>query len=188
MAASITLRCFSQPSLIMTMPMIIMMMNIIDVKSHVESEDGQIEDSSALPNEPKMWALNDFVQSLACRAGRNANLGSDRERQQIMAGVSSLRGDKCIMQLQSSHSTCCSCIVLQHCALCSNIVQAGRRKADGSRYQPLPSAISFYIAFPASVYMCLFPLQLLSQLQHFQSVISYMFMYISIYHRVCKER
>ena len=177
MAASITLRCFSQPSLIMTMPMIIMMMNIIDVKSHVESEDGQIEDSSALPNEPKMCALNDFVQSLACRGGRNANLGSDRERQQIMAGVSSLRGDKCIMQLQSSHSTCCTV----HCAPALCIVQAGRRKADGSRYQPLPSAISFYIAFPASVYMCLFPLQLLSQLQHFQSVISSQFLLVYVY-------
>lgn len=138
MAASITLRCFSQPSLIMTMPMIIMMMNIIDVKSHVESEDGQIEDSSALPNEPKMWALNDFVQSLACRAGRNANLGSDRERQQIMAGVSSLRGDKCIMQLQSSHSTCCSCIVLQHCALCRRVVE--KRTGAGISLFHLPSA------------------------------------------------
>ena len=62
-----------QPSLMMTMTkvmIIMMMLNIIDVKSHDYSVDYQIEESFNLPNDPEMCtALNDFVQSLmACRA------------------------------------------------------------------------------------------------------------------------
>ena len=46
----------------------IMILNIIDLKSHDESEDDQIEDNFNLANEPEMCALNDFIQRLACRA------------------------------------------------------------------------------------------------------------------------
>ena len=96
-----------------------------------------------------MCSLNDFVQSLACRVGRNANLGSDRGRQQIMAGAHSLRGDKCIMQLQWNKPVSLHRLLL-HCA--------ARREADRSLYQPLPSAIKAAPTLPSQhLATCVFP-------------------------------
>ena len=73
----------------MTKVMIIMMMNINDVKSHGESVADQIEDSLDLPNYPEMYNVEWFCPKPDGMSGRNANLRSDRERQQIMAVVGS---------------------------------------------------------------------------------------------------
>ena len=74
----------------MTMTKVMIIMIIIDVKSHNESVADQIEDSLDLPNDPEMYNVEWFCPKPDGMSGRNANLGSDRERQQIMAGVSSL--------------------------------------------------------------------------------------------------
>ena len=49
-----------------------------------KSEDDQID----LPSEPQNVCVEWFCPKHGMSSGRNANLGSDHERQQIMAGVS----------------------------------------------------------------------------------------------------
>ena len=124
---------------------------------------------------PKMCALNDFVQSMACRRAEMQILG------QITSGSKlwpEWAGDKCIMQEWSKPVS----LQLQVQGQGGNC-----RGLEKSFYQQLPSAISsLYIAFPASGYMFLFPSLLLSQMQYFQPVISVEFLvaYISHFLRI----